>query len=39
MFIDHYQKQQLDWLVTVEFAYNNKAQISTRVLPFKTNSG
>ena len=39
MFIDHHQKQQPDWLVTVEFVYNNKAQMSTRVLLFKTNSG
>jgi len=39
MFIDHHQKQWLDWLAMAEFAYNNKVQISTKVLLFKTNNG
>ena len=39
MFIDHHQEQQLDWLATVEFAYNNKVQTSTKVLLFKANNG
>ena len=39
MFIDHHQEQWLDWLATVEFIYNNKMQMSTRVLPFKANNG
>ena len=39
MFIDHHQKQWPDWLGMAEFVYNNKIQISTRVLPFKANNG
>ena len=38
MFIDHRQEQWPDWLVTVKFAYNNKVQTSTKVLPFKANN-
>ena len=37
MFIDHQQEQWLDWLGTAEFAYNNKAHLSTKILPFKAN--
>jgi len=39
MFIDHRQEQWPDWLMTVEFVYNNKVQTSTKVLPFKENIG
>jgi len=39
MFINHQQEQWPDWLVTVEFAYNNKMQTSTKVSLFKTNNG
>ena len=39
MFIDHQQEQQPDWLATAEFAYNNKVQTSTKVLPFRANNG
>jgi len=39
MFIDHRQEQWPEWLGTVEFAYNNKAHSSTRMLPFKANYG
>ena len=39
MFIDHRWKQWPDWLVMVEFAYDNKVQTSTKVSPFKTNIG
>ena len=39
MFIDYRQKQQPDWLVITEFAYNNKVQTSTKVLLFKANIG
>ena len=39
MFIDHQQEQWPDWLATAEFAYNNKVQTSTKVLPFKANNG
>jgi len=37
MFIDHQQEQWPDWLGTAEFAYNNKAHLSTKTLPFKAN--
>jgi len=39
MFIDHRQEQWPEWLGTVEFAYNNKAHLSTRTSPFKVNYG
>ena len=39
MFIDYRQEQQLDWLATAEFVYNNKVQTSTKVSPFKANNG
>jgi len=39
IFIDHRQEQWLEWLGTAEFAYNNKAHLSTRMLPFKANYG
>ena len=39
MFIDHRQKQWLEWLGTVEFAYNNKVYLSTQTLSFKANYG
>ena len=39
MFIDHRQEQWLEWLGTAEFAYDNKVQTSTKVSPFKANSG
>ena len=39
MFIDHQQEQWSDWLVTTEFAYNNKVQTSTKVSPFRANNG
>ena len=31
MIIDHRQEQWLDWLGTVEFAYNNKIYSSTKI--------
>ena len=37
MFIDHRQEQWPEWLGTAEFAYNNKAHSSTKMLPFKAN--
>ena len=37
IFINHRQEQQSDQLRTVEFAYNNKAHLSTKILPFKAN--
>ena len=39
MFIDHRQEQWPYWLVTAEFAYNNKVQTSTKVSLFKANIG
>jgi len=39
MFIDHRQEQWPEWLGMAEFAYNNKAHLSTRMLPFKANYG
>ena len=39
MFIDYRQKQWPDWLVTVEFVYNNKVQTSIKVSLFKANIG
>ena len=39
MFIDHCQEQWPDWLAMAEFVYNNKVQISTKVLLFKANNG
>ena len=37
VFIDHRQEQWPDWLGTVEFAYNNKIYIATKISPFKAN--
>jgi len=39
VFIDHRQEQWPDWLRTVEFAYNNKVHVVTKVSPFKVNYG
>ena len=39
IFIDHRQEQQLEWLGTAEFTYNNKVHSSTQTLPFKANYG
>jgi len=39
VFIDHRQKQWLDWLGTAEFAYNNKIHTTTKTSPFKINYG
>ena len=39
MFIDHQQEQWLEWLGIAEFAYNNKVNTSTKVSPFRANSG
>ena len=39
VFIDYRQEQWLDWLGTVEFAYNNKIHTATKISPFKANYG
>ena len=36
-FIDHRQKDWLEWLVSAEFVVNNKIHIATKVLPFIVN--
>ena len=37
MFIEHRQRNWPEWLATVEFAVNNKAHTTTKVLPFIAN--
>ena len=37
MFINHRQEQWPEWLSIVEFAYNNKIHLATKVLPFRAN--
>jgi len=37
MFINHRQEQWPEWLGMAEFAYNNKAYLSTQTSPFKAN--
>jgi len=37
LFIEHRQRNWLEWLATVEFAVNNKAHTTTKVLPFMAN--
>jgi len=37
MFINHHQEQWPEWLGMAEFAYNNKAHTSTKMLSFKVN--
>jgi len=39
MFVDYHQEQWPDWLGTAEFAYNNKVNSFTKVLPFMANNG
>jgi len=39
MFIDYCQEHWPEWLGTAEFVYNNKVHTSTKVSPFKANSG
>ena len=38
-FIDHIQKDWPGWLVSAEFAVNNKVHTITKVLPFIANYG
>ena len=38
IFIDYRQEQWPDWLGMAEFAYNNKAYLSTKTLLFKVNN-
>jgi len=39
VFIDYRQEQWPDWLGIVEFAYNNKIHVATKILQFKANYG
>ena len=39
MFVDHHQETWPEWMVTTEFAYNNKEQTSTQQSPFMVNYG
>ena len=38
-FVDHRQKEWLEWLALAEFAVNNKVHMTTKVLPFMANYG
>jgi len=38
-FIEHRQKNWLEWLAAAEFAINNKVHTATKVLPFMANYG
>ena len=36
-FVDHRQKEWLEWLALAEFAVNNKVHMATKNLPFMAN--
>ena len=38
-FIEHRQKNWLEWLVATEFVVNNKVHMATKVSPFMANYG
>ena len=38
-FVEHQQKDWPEWLVSAEFAVNNKAHTATKVSPFMANYG
>jgi len=38
-FVDHRQKNWLEWLASAEFAVNNKVHTATKILPFMANYG
>ena len=38
-FVDHRQKDWLEWLALAEFAVNNKVHTTTKVSPFMANYG
>jgi len=37
--VEHRQRDWPEWLVTAEFAVNNKAHIATKISPFMANYG
>ena len=39
MFVDHRQKDWLEWLVSAEFVVNNKVYMATKILSFIANYG
>ena len=39
LFIEHRQKDWLEWLAAAEFAVNNKVHTATKVSPFMANYG
>ena len=38
-FVEHKQKDLLEWLASAEFVVNNKIHMATKVLPFMANYG
>jgi len=38
-FVEHRQKDWPEWLVSAEFAVNNKVHTATKILPFMANYG
>jgi len=38
-FVEHRQRDWLEWLATAKFVVNNKTHITTKVSPFITNYG
>ena len=39
LFVEHRQKDWLEWLASAEFAINNKTHTATKMLPFMANYG
>ena len=39
LFVEHRQRDWLEWLASAEFAINNKAHTATKILPFMANYG
>jgi len=39
MYVNHRQKNWSEWLVTAEFAFNNKVHTATKISPFQVNYG
>jgi len=39
MYVNHRQSNWSEWLVTAEFAFNNKVHIMTKISPFQVNYG
>ena len=39
LFISHRQNDQLEWIASAEFAYNNKIHTTMHISPFYVNYG